>query len=73
MVRRRSAAGTPDYVVTRINTAVNKVLKDPALQEKIGKLEVHGLRRHTRGGGGAGPRAGGVLAKTLAAIGVKPE
>ena len=32
-------AGTPDYVVTRINTAVNKVLKDPALQEKIGKLE----------------------------------
>jgi len=32
-------AGTPDYVVTRINAAVNKVLKDKALQEKIGKLE----------------------------------
>jgi tripartite-type tricarboxylate transporter receptor subunit TctC len=32
-------AGTPDYVVTRINTAVNKVLKDKALQEKIAKLE----------------------------------
>jgi len=66
-------AGTPDHVVTRINAAVNKVLKDKALQEKIGKLEF------TVAGGT--PEAAAALGrsqveywrKTLAAIGIKPE
>lgn len=66
-------AGTPDYVVTRINAAVNKVLKDKALQEKISKLEF------TVEGGT--PEQAAALArsqaefwrKTLAAIGIKPE
>ena len=31
-------AGTPDYVVTRINAAVNKVLKDPACRRKSASL-----------------------------------
>jgi tripartite-type tricarboxylate transporter receptor subunit TctC len=66
-------AGTPDYVVTRINAAVNKVLKDPALQEKISKLEF------TVAGGTAEEAAALGLSqaefwkKTLAAIGIKPE
>lgn len=66
-------AGTPDYVVTRINAAVNKVLKDKALQEKVSKLEF------TVEGGT--PEQAAALArsqaefwrKTLAAIGIKPE
>ena len=66
-------ASTPDYVVARINAAVNKVLKDKALQEKIGKLEF------TVAGGT--PEEAAALArsqaefwqKTLAAIGIKPE
>jgi tripartite-type tricarboxylate transporter receptor subunit TctC len=66
-------AGTPDYVVARINAAVNKVLKDKALQEKIGRLEF------TVAGGT--PEEAAALArsqaeywrKTLAAIGIKPQ
>jgi len=38
-LHRWGVRGTPDHVVTRINPAVNKVLKDKALWEKIGRLE----------------------------------
>jgi tripartite-type tricarboxylate transporter receptor subunit TctC len=66
-------AGTPDYVVKRINAAVNKVLKTKALQDRIAKLEF------TVAGGT--PEEAAALArsqaefwhKTLATIGIKPQ
>jgi tripartite-type tricarboxylate transporter receptor subunit TctC len=66
-------AGTPDYVVKRINAAANKVLKSKALQEKITNLEL------TVAGGT--PEEAAALArsqaeywrKTLATIGIKPQ
>jgi tripartite-type tricarboxylate transporter receptor subunit TctC len=66
-------AGTPDYVVARINAAANKALADKALQERIGKLEF------TAAGGTPEERATlgrsqtEFWRKTLAAIGIKPE
>jgi tripartite-type tricarboxylate transporter receptor subunit TctC len=66
-------AGTPDYVIKRINAAANKVLKSKALQEKITNLEF------TVAGGT--PEEAAALArsqaeywrKTLATIGIKPQ
>jgi tripartite-type tricarboxylate transporter receptor subunit TctC len=66
-------AGTPDYVVTRINTAVNKVLKDKALQEKIGKLEFTAAGGTPAEAAALGRSQAEFWKKTLAAIGIKPE
>jgi tripartite-type tricarboxylate transporter receptor subunit TctC len=66
-------AGTPDYVVTRINTAVNKVLKDPALQEKIGKLEFTVAGGTPEEAAALGRTQSEFWRKTLAATGIKPQ
>ena len=66
-------AGTPDYVIQRINAATNKVLAEKTLQDKIGKLEF------TVAGGTAdelaelGRSQAEFWRKTLTAIGLKPE
>jgi len=66
-------AGTPDYVITRINAAVNKVLKDKGLQERVGKLEFT-VEGGTPGEAAALARSQAEFwRKTLAAIGIKPE
>jgi tripartite-type tricarboxylate transporter receptor subunit TctC len=66
-------AGTPDHVVTRINAAVNKVLKDKALQEKIGKLEFTVAGGTPEEAAALGRSQVEYWRKTLAAIGIKPE
>ena len=66
-------AGTPDYVVTRINAAVNKVLKDKALQERIGKLEFTVAGGTPEEAAALGRSQAEFWRKTLAAIGIKPE
>jgi tripartite-type tricarboxylate transporter receptor subunit TctC len=66
-------AGTPDYVVTRINAAVNKVLKDKALQEKIGRLEFTVAGGTPEEAAALGRSQVEYWRKTLAAIGIKPE
>lgn len=66
-------AGTPDYVVTRINAAVNKVLQDKALQEKIGKLEFTVAGGTPEEAAALGRSQAEFWRKTLAAIGIKPE
>jgi tripartite-type tricarboxylate transporter receptor subunit TctC len=66
-------AGTPDYVVTRINAAVNKVLKDKALQEKIGKLEFSVAGGTPEEAAALGRSQAEFWRKTLAAIGIKPQ
>jgi tripartite-type tricarboxylate transporter receptor subunit TctC len=66
-------AGTPDYVVTRINAAVNKVLKDKALQEKISKLEFTVAGGTPEEAAALGRSQAEFWRKTLAAIGIKPE
>ena len=66
-------AGTPDYVVTRINAAVNKVLKDPALQEKIGKLEFTVAGGTPEEAVALGRSQAEFWQKTLATIGIKPQ
>ena len=66
-------AGTPDYVVTRINAAVNKVLKDPALQEKIGKLEFAVAGGTPEAAAALGRSQTEFWQKTLSAIGIKPQ
>jgi tripartite-type tricarboxylate transporter receptor subunit TctC len=66
-------AGTPDHVVTRINAAVNKVLKDKALQEKIGKLEFTVAGGTPEEAAALGSSQVEYWRKTLAEIGIKPE
>jgi tripartite-type tricarboxylate transporter receptor subunit TctC len=66
-------AGTPDYVVARINAAVNKVLKDKALQEKIAKLEFTVAGGTPEEAAELGRSQAEFWRKTLAAIGIKPE
>ncbi len=66
-------AGTPDYVVARINAAVNKVLKDPALQERIAKLEFTVAGGTAEEAAALGRSQAEFWRKTLAAIGIKPE
>lgn len=66
-------AGTPDYVVARINTAVNKVLKDKALQEKIGKLEFTVAGGTPEEAAALGRSQAEFWRKTLAVIGIKPQ
>jgi tripartite-type tricarboxylate transporter receptor subunit TctC len=66
-------AGTPDYVVARINAAVNKVLKDKALQEKIGKLEFTVSGGTPEEAAALGRSQTEFWRKTLAAIGIKPQ
>jgi tripartite-type tricarboxylate transporter receptor subunit TctC len=66
-------AGTPDYVVARINAAVNKVLKDKALQEKIAKLEFYVAGGTPEEAAALGRSQAEFWKKTLAAIGIKPE
>jgi tripartite-type tricarboxylate transporter receptor subunit TctC len=66
-------AGTPDYVVARINAAVNKVLKDPALQEKIAKLEFAVAGGTAEEAAALGRSQAEFWRKTLAASGIKPQ
>lgn len=66
-------AGTPDYVVKRINAAVNKVLKDKALQEKISKLEFTVAGGTPEEAAALGRSQAEFWHKTLAAIGIKPQ
>ena len=66
-------AGTPDYVVARINAAVNKVLKDTALQEKIGKLEFTVAGGTPEEAAALGRSQAEFWRKTLVAIGIKPQ
>jgi len=66
-------AGTPDYVVKRINVAVNKVLKDKALQEKISKLEFTVAGGTPEEAAALGRSQAEFWHKTLAAIGIKPQ
>jgi tripartite-type tricarboxylate transporter receptor subunit TctC len=66
-------AGTPDYVVTRINTAVNRALKDKALQEKIGKLEFSAAGGTSQELAALGRSQAEFWRKTLASIGIKPQ
>jgi tripartite-type tricarboxylate transporter receptor subunit TctC len=66
-------AGTPDYVVARINAAVNKVLKNKALQEKIGKLEFTVAGGTPEEAAALGRSLAEFWKKTLAATGIKPK
>ena len=66
-------AGTPDYVVGRINAAVNKVLKDKALQDQIGKLEFTVAGGTPEEAMALGVSQAAFWRKTLSAIGIKPE
>lgn len=66
-------AGTPDHVVSRINAAVNKVLQDKGLQEKIGKLEFTVAGGTPEEAATLGRSQAEFWRKTLAAIGIKPE
>ena len=66
-------AGTPDYVVARINAAVNKVLKDKALQEKIAKLEFTVAGGTPEEAAALGRSQAEFWRKTLAASGIKPN
>jgi len=66
-------AGTPDYVVTRINAAVNKVLKDKTLQERISKLEFTVAGGTPEEAAALGRSQAEFWRKTLAAIGIKPQ
>ncbi|MGE0037844.1 MAG: Bug family tripartite tricarboxylate transporter substrate binding protein [Xanthobacteraceae bacterium] len=66
-------AGTPDYVVARINAAVNKVLKNKALQEKIGKLEFTVAGGTPEEAAALGRSQAEFWKKTLAATGIKPK
>lgn len=66
-------AGTPDFVIARINAAVNKVLKDKALQEKIGKLEFTVAGGTPEDAAALGRSQAEFWRKTLVAIGIKPE
>lgn len=66
-------AGTPDYVVARINAAVNKVLKEKALQDQIGKLEFTVAGGTPEEASALGRSQAEFWRKTLSAIGIKPE
>jgi putative tricarboxylic transport membrane protein len=66
-------AGTPDYVVARINAAVNKVLKDKALQEKISRLEFTVAGGTPEEAAELGRSQAEFWRKTLAATGIKPK
>ncbi len=66
-------AGTPDYVVTRINEAVNKVLQDKDLQERIAKLEFTVSGGTPEDASALGRSQAEFWRKTLAAIGIKPQ
>jgi tripartite-type tricarboxylate transporter receptor subunit TctC len=66
-------AGTPDFVVTRINAAVNKVLTDKGLQEKIGKLEFTVAGGTPEEAAALGRSQAEFWRKTLSVIGIKPE
>ncbi len=66
-------AGTPDYVVTRINAAVNKVLKDKAVQEKISRLEFTVAGGTPEEAAALGRSQAEFWPKMLASIGIKPQ
>jgi tripartite-type tricarboxylate transporter receptor subunit TctC len=66
-------AGTPDYVVTRINGAVNKVLQDKDLQERIAKLEFTVSGGTPEDASALGRSQAEFWRKTLATIGLKPQ
>ena len=66
-------AGAPDYVVARINAAVNKLLKDKALQEKISALEFTVAGGTPDEAAALGRSQAEFWKKTLAAIGIKPQ
>ena len=72
-VAARAQQRTPDYVVTRINAAVNKVLKDKALQEKISKLEFTVAGGTPEEAAALGRSQAEFWRKTLKAIGIKPK
>jgi tripartite-type tricarboxylate transporter receptor subunit TctC len=66
-------AGTPDYVVARINAAVNKVLKDKALQDKVGRLEFTVEGGTPEAAAALGRSQAEFWKKTLAATGLTPK
>jgi tripartite-type tricarboxylate transporter receptor subunit TctC len=66
-------AGTPDYVVKRINAAVNKVLQDKAVQEKIARLEFTVAGGTAEEAAALGRSQAEFWKKTLAATGIKPQ
>lgn len=66
-------AGAPDHVVQRINAAVNEVLKDKALQEKIAKLEFYTAGGTPEEAAALGRSQAEFWKKTLAASGIKPQ